>query len=48
MVKTNSRLLDTGDPFPAMTLALTTGRTIVLPGDLGPGYGVLLLYRGHW
>ena len=40
--------LGIGDTFPDMRLNLTSGGTISLPGDLGPKYGVILFYRGHW
>jgi hypothetical protein len=40
--------LDTGTAFPRMDLRLVGEETLQLPGDLGPGYGVILLYRGSW
>ncbi len=37
-----------GDKFPAMTLNLTDGRTMQLPGDMSGRYLALLFYRGKW
>ena len=43
-----SKKLGIGDQFPGITVDLAGGGTIALPGDLGPKYGVILFYRGHW
>ncbi len=48
MAKKGEEALDANDRFPELRLQLIDGREWVLPRDLGPGYGVLLLYRGHW
>lgn len=40
--------LDAGDRFPDMTLTLTGGGEVALPGDLASDYNVILFYRGHW
>ena len=40
--------LGAGDMFPSMTLELTTGESLHLPGDLSSDYTVVLFYRGHW
>lgn len=40
--------LNTGDPFPQLTLKLTDGRTLELPGGMDGRYKVILFYRGHW
>jgi len=40
--------LGIGDSFPSLTVNLVGGGTIALPKDLGPKYGVILFYRGHW
>jgi peroxiredoxin len=37
-----------GDKFPSMTLELTGGGQLHLPGDLSSDYTVVLFYRGHW
>ncbi len=48
MARENSTMLDTNDPFPPLDLGLVDGRAFVLPQGFGEGYGVLILYRGHW
>ena len=48
MARLDSTLLDTNDAFPEMELQLISGETLKIPGGLGEGYGVLLLYRGYW
>ena len=40
--------LDTGDPFPRLTLNLVDGSSLALPDGLQGKYKVLLFYRGHW
>ncbi len=40
--------LNTGDPFPGMTLDLAGGGRLELPGGLDARYKVILFYRGHW
>jgi len=38
--------LDTGEPFPALSLALADGSTLTLPK---PGrWSVFVIYRGEW
>ncbi|MFL5578405.1 MAG: hypothetical protein ACJ79S_20825 [Gemmatimonadaceae bacterium] len=48
MPQANGRRLDAGDPFPPMELATVGGGAIALPDAFGAGWGVLLLYRGHF
>ena len=40
--------LGIGDVFPKLSINLVKGGAIDLPGGLGPKYGVILFYRGHW
>lgn len=40
--------LTPGDPFPELTVPLTGGGRLDLPGALAGNYGVVLLYRGSW
>ena len=40
--------LDTNDTYPEMELHLLSGETIQVPQYTGDGYGVFLVYRGHW
>ena len=43
-----SKKLGIGDTFPDLTVSLVKGGTIALPRQVGPKYGVILFYRGHW
>ena len=40
--------LNSGEPFPKMTLKLVDGSTLELPDGLDAKYKVILFYRGHW
>lgn len=42
------RKLTAGDDLPNLTLNLTDGRTLELPGDIDTDFAILLFYRGHW
>jgi len=42
-----SAFLDTDDMFPQLELQLISGEKLKLPKDIGEGYGVVLIYRGH-
>jgi hypothetical protein len=48
MTRTTSRILDSGDPFPPLTAPSVAHGTITLPDALAAGWGIVLLYRGHW
>jgi peroxiredoxin len=41
-------VLDVGDKFPALSVALPGGTTLQLPDALAGHYGVVLFYRGSW
>ena len=41
-------LLNPGDQFPALTVALPGGDSLALPDALAGGFGVVLFYRGSW
>jgi peroxiredoxin len=41
-------LLKPGDQFPTLTLTLSGGGNLALPGALAGGFGVVLFYRGSW
>jgi len=45
---TQMTVLQPGDPFPSLTVALPRGRALRLPGALAGRYGVVLYYRGSW
>lgn len=40
--------LNTGDPFPKMSLQLIDGSTLSIPDGIDAKYRILLFYRGHW
>ena len=42
-----SEKLNSGDAFPAMTIALVGGGSLTLPAT-DSKYQVILFYRGHW
>ena len=41
-------MLNPGDDFPTLDIALPRGDTLALPGALAGGFGVILFYRGSW
>ena len=41
-------VLQPGDPFPSLTVALPGGRALRLPDALAGRFGVVLYYRGSW
>jgi peroxiredoxin len=45
---TQMTVLQAGDPFPSLTVALPGGRTLRLPDALAGRFGVVLYYRGSW
>ena len=48
MSREGSAYLDTDDLFPELELKLLSGEKVTLPKGVGEGYGVFLIYRGHW
>jgi hypothetical protein len=48
MARIGSAYLDTNDMFPKLELQLVSGEKLKLPEGMGQGYGVVLIYRGHW
>ena len=40
--------LTTGDDFPSLTLNLTDGGPLELPGEIDTNMAIVLFYRGHW
>lgn len=41
-------LLHPGDVFPELTVQLTGGRSLVVPGEFSGSFGVILFFRGAW
>ena len=48
MARASARILDAGDAFPSLEMQTVQHGALKLPEWLGGGWGVLLLYRGHW
>src|SRR5262245_43734397 len=46
--KANSRLLDTGDPFPMLALDTARGGRLILPSDFSQPFNAVLVNRGFW
>ena len=40
--------LDSGDAFPQITLSDLDDQEVTIPEVFGDGWGVVLMYRGHW
>ena len=45
MAQTDTRKLDSEDPFPRLALDLVGGGQVKLPGE---AWTLLLIYRGRW
>src|ERR1700744_3378876 len=45
---TQMTVLQPGEPFPSLTMALPGGRTLRLPDALAGRFGVVRYYRGSW
>ena len=48
MIQKESRWLDTGEVFPELALEAPDRDRVQVPEYMKGGYGVLLIYRGHW
>ena len=48
MARAGSFILDSGDPFPALTMNTVGNGRLTLPEAFGGGWGVFLIYRAHW
>lgn len=40
--------LDSGEALPRLTVSTLDHGELVLPDHFGDGYGLLIVYRGHW
>jgi len=40
--------LDSGDMFPELSLSDLEDEQVTIPDVFGDGWGVVLVYRGHW
>jgi peroxiredoxin len=48
MTRVGPRVLDNGEPFPALTMETVAHGRLSLPEAFADGWGVLLVYRAHW
>jgi hypothetical protein len=48
MAREGTVILDTGEPFPHVTLDTVHHGSVTLPEGFGDGWGVFLVYRAHW
>jgi hypothetical protein len=48
MTRAGTRMLDSGEALPAITMDTVAHGRLELPDAFGEGWGVLLLYRAHW
>ena len=48
MARASGFLLDSGDSFPALAFDTVKHGRVTLPDGFGDGWGVFLVYRGHW
>jgi hypothetical protein len=48
MARAGTRILDTGEPLPALSMDTVAHGRLALPDAFGDRWGVLLLYRAHW
>ena len=48
MARAGSRILDSGEAFPALAMETVAHGRVSLPEAFGDGWGVLLIYRAHW
>jgi len=48
MARAGSRILDSGEVLPAITMDTVAHGRISTPECFGSGWGVFLIYRAHW
>ncbi len=48
MARAEGVLLDTGDSFPSLTFETVDHGQVHIDESFSRGYGVVLIYRGHW
>jgi hypothetical protein len=48
MARAGSRILDSGEVLPAITMDTVAHGRISTPEGFGSGWGVFLIYRAHW
>jgi hypothetical protein len=48
MARAGTTILDSSDRFPDLSFDTVAHGRLTLPEGLGDGWGVFLVYRGHW
>ena len=48
MARAGTRILDSGEVLPAITMNTVAHGRISAPERFGSGWGVFLIYRAHW
>ena len=48
MARAGTKILDSGEPFPSLTMETVAHGRLSLPDGFGDGWGVFLVYRAHW
>ena len=48
MARASTRILDSGDMFPALSMDTVAHGRLTLPDAFGGAWGVVLVYRAHW
>ncbi|MBI4638656.1 MAG: hypothetical protein HY727_20155 [Candidatus Rokubacteria bacterium] len=48
MARAGTRILDSGETLPDLTMATVLHGQITAPEAFGSAWGVLLVYRAHW
>jgi len=48
MARASTKILDSGDLLPSLSMETVAQGRLTVPDHFGQGWGVLLLYRAHW
>lgn len=48
MARVGTKILDSGETFPPLTVDTVAHGQLTVPDHFGGGWGVVLLYRAHW
>jgi hypothetical protein len=48
MTRAGTKILDSGERFPALDMETVAHGRLSLPDAFGDAWGVLLVYRAHW
>jgi hypothetical protein len=48
MTRAGTRILDSGETLPTLSMETVAHGRVAVPAHFGQGWGVFLLYRAHW